>query len=67
MHGNQFTIDDNDNVVPYVDKPMTILAAQRQMNATDALLLVLSRPLQNKPNENTMISSFLRRPLMLPP
>ena len=34
MHGNQFTIDNNDNVVPHiVDKPMTIQAAQRQINA----------------------------------
>ena len=33
MHGNQFTIDDNDNMVPYDDKPMTLQAAQRQINA----------------------------------
>ena len=33
MHGNQFTTDDKDNVVPYDNKPMTIQAAQRQINA----------------------------------
>ena len=33
IHGNQFTIDDNDNVVPYDNKPMTLQAAQRQINA----------------------------------
>ena len=33
MHGNQFTIDDNDNVVPYDDKRLTLQAAQRQINA----------------------------------
>ena len=33
MHGNQFTIDENDNMVPYDDKPMTLQAAQRQINA----------------------------------
>ena len=30
MHGNQFTID---KMVPYDDKPMTLQAAQRQINA----------------------------------
>ena len=33
MQGNQFTIDDNENVVPYLDTPMTLQAAQRQINA----------------------------------
>ena len=35
MHGNQFSIDNNDNVVPYEyqDTPMTIQAAQQQINA----------------------------------
>ena len=35
MHGNQFTIDDNGNMVPYAydDKPLTLQAAQRQINA----------------------------------
>ena len=33
MHGNQFTIDENDNMAPYDDKPMTLQAAQRQINA----------------------------------
>ena len=33
MHGHPFTIDDNDKMVPYVDKPITLQAAQRQMNA----------------------------------
>tara|TARA_B110001450_G_scaffold226870_1_gene225874 strand:+ start:188 stop:334 length:147 start_codon:yes stop_codon:yes gene_type:complete len=35
MHGNQFSIDNNDNVVPYkyYDTPMTIQAAQQQINA----------------------------------
>ena len=32
MHDNQFIIDDND-MVPYDEKPMTIQAAQRQINA----------------------------------
>ena len=32
MHGNQFTLDDN-KLVPYDDKPMTLQAAQRQINA----------------------------------
>ena len=31
MHGNQFTIDNNDNVVPYDNKPMNLQAAQRQI------------------------------------
>ena len=33
MYGNQFTIDNDDNVVPSVDKPMTLQAAQRQIHA----------------------------------
>ena len=33
MHGNQFTIDNNDNVPPFDDEPMTLQAAQRQINA----------------------------------
>ena len=33
MHGNQFTIDKNANMIPYDDKPMTLQAAQRQINA----------------------------------
>ena len=35
MHGNQFSIDNNDNVVPYEyhDTPMTIQATQQQINA----------------------------------
>ena len=33
MHGNPFTIDDNDNMVPYDEKPMTLQDAQRQINA----------------------------------
>ena len=39
MYGNTFTIDDNDNIIPHDDdddnnnKPITIQAAQRQINA----------------------------------
>ena len=59
MHGSQFTIDNNDNVVPYDNKPITLQGAQRQI-----LLLVLSRNLPIKPNANTMSSSVPRRPLV---
>ena len=39
MYGNTITIDDNNNIIPYDDddeddvKPITIQAAQRQINA----------------------------------
>ena len=70
MHGNQCTIDDNDNVVPYDNKPMTLQAAQRQINAILAgctTPLVLLRNLPNKPSKDTTISFFLRRPIVQPP
>ena len=70
MHGHQFTIDDNDNMVPYDDKqPLTLQATQRQINAIlalpDAPLLVLSSNLPTKPNANTMSSFSPRRPIVL--
>ena len=38
MYGNKYNLNDDDNIIPYDDdddddKPMTIQAAQRQINA----------------------------------
>lgn len=63
MHGNQFSIDNNDNVVPYkyYDTPMTIQAAQQQINAILAgySTASLSGNLPKPPSVN-MIGSFFK-------